>query len=149
TVDIINNTISGNSASDQGGGFAVSLFADTAVLNIYNNIVFGNSGTATHGQDILVDPDADANQTPATVKLFNNDFTEFCFPGNLCDFATLLGGNQAANLSVDPLFVNAAGGDFHLQASSPVIDKGTSTAPSLPSTDFDGNPRIFGPEPDM
>ncbi len=46
------------------------------------------------------------------------------------------------NLTVDPRFVNAAGGDFHLQAGSPAIDAGSSL--NAPNTDFDGNPRPRG-----
>ena len=59
----------------------------------------------------------------------------------------------AGNINADPLFVNAAAGDFHLTAASPCINAGTATAlPSgvtLPTTDFDGRPRVIGSAPDM
>jgi hypothetical protein len=45
----------------------------------------------------------------------------------------------------DPLFINYTGdqtGDYHLQATSPAIDHGTSLG--APSSDFDGNPRPQG-----
>jgi len=43
--------------------------------------------------------------------------------------------------NVDPQFVNAAGGDFHLQPCSPDIDAGGYDNPS-PNVDYDGNPRM-------
>lgn len=46
------------------------------------------------------------------------------------------------NISSDPLFVNPAVGDYHLQVNSPCIDAGTNNALGLPETDFDGSPRI-------
>ena len=42
----------------------------------------------------------------------------------------------------NPLFVNAAANDFHLQSGSPAIDAGTSIG--APTTDFDGNTRPQG-----
>jgi hypothetical protein len=42
-----------------------------------------------------------------------------------------------------PLFVNQAGGDFHLQTNSPCINAGTNT-PAPGAVDFEGNPRISG-----
>ncbi len=49
----------------------------------------------------------------------------------------------------DPLFVDEANGDLHLQVSSPCIDAGDNDAPELPATDLDGDDRkIDGPVPD-
>jgi len=48
---------------------------------------------------------------------------------------------------VNPLFVNAAGGDFHLGANSPCIDRGTTLA--LVVNDMDGVSRPWGPKYDI
>ncbi|MCP4168515.1 MAG: hypothetical protein GY759_21845 [Chloroflexi bacterium] len=42
----------------------------------------------------------------------------------------------------DPLFVNAAGANFHLQKDSPAIDKGSSN--DAPANDIDGHSRPSG-----
>jgi hypothetical protein len=42
----------------------------------------------------------------------------------------------------DPLFVNAAGADFHLQVKSPAIDKAFSI--DAPDNDLDGHSRPYG-----
>ena len=43
----------------------------------------------------------------------------------------------------DPLFVNSAAGDFHLQPGSPCINAGSDMYVTN-STDMDGNPRVAG-----
>jgi len=53
------------------------------------------------------------------------------------------GWTGTGNIDVDPLFVNPANGDFHLQGSSPCIDAGDNSAPDLPLTDIDGEARII------
>src|SRR5262249_27390207 len=62
---------------------------------------------------------------------------------------TQQGFSGTGNITADPLFVNAAAGNYRLQATSPCINKGSAAAPSLPATDFDGAPRILGSAPDM
>ncbi len=47
----------------------------------------------------------------------------------------------------DPRFVNAIGGDFHLNKDSPAIDRGSSVG--APSVDHDGNRRPEGPSADI
>ncbi len=55
--------------------------------------------------------------------------------------ATIAPDSHSGNF--DPLFVNAAAGDLHLQAGSPGIDHGaTSLAAGESSTDLDGRPRL-------
>ena len=43
----------------------------------------------------------------------------------------------------DPLFVNAAAGNFHLQPASPAIDAGNDAV--CPSSDQEGQPRVSVP----
>lgn len=58
-------------------------------------------------------------------------------------------GASGETISQDPLFVDVAGGDFHLQNGSPAINSGrTSTFDGLPQFDIVGNPRWIGPAPD-
>jgi hypothetical protein len=52
----------------------------------------------------------------------------------------------ASPLALDPIFVNAAAGDFHQAATSPTID---AAAGSTVATDFDGQPRVAGLAPDI
>jgi len=47
------------------------------------------------------------------------------------------------DISQDPMFINPSVGDYHLQPDSPCIDVGSNAAPSLPTTDFEGDPRIW------
>jgi hypothetical protein len=54
------------------------------------------------------------------------------------------------NIGEDPLFLNAAGGDFHLSAASPCIDAGNPDFTPDPSvTDIDGQPRLMSCRLDM
>ncbi len=46
------------------------------------------------------------------------------------------------NIDADPLFYDPPYNDFHIQSESPCVDVGDNSAPALPATDIDGQPRI-------
>ena len=145
TVTITNNTFLKNSAYDDGGGVCVISDSDSATLNIYNNILFGNM--ANDGDDLYVYSEG------STVNLYNNDFSgnaDFD-TGQSWDLYITLTDNyhHADNIQKDPQFVDPENGDFHLKSNSPCIDRGNNSAPELPDTDFEGNPRIVGSAPDI
>lgn len=52
---------------------------------------------------------------------------------------------DAAPVTADPLFVNAAGGDFHLQAQSPAIGAGASGVTALVGHDYDATTTVVAP----
>ncbi len=69
--------------------------------------------------------------------------------GTIFEYGAADPGASGGNIPDNPLFVNAAGGDFRLQNGSPAINSGrTSTWAGLPQYDIVGNPRWVGPAPD-
>ena len=146
-VSMVNCTVTGNTAqangpfSYGGGGLSVSQDASTGTtvtVQAYNSIFYGN--TAPAGADIAVQSYGNDSQT-----VISN-----------CDvgIAGVAAGvySPSANLSVDPLFVDSDGGDFRLQPTSPLVNRGTESLPDgleLPSTDLAGKPRTKGTAPDM
>ncbi|HEY3265383.1 MAG TPA: right-handed parallel beta-helix repeat-containing protein [Armatimonadota bacterium] len=74
--------------------------------------------------------------------IFGNGDNTLPFPG-----ATQIGA--AGNISLDPLFVDRAGGDFRLQAGSPCIDAGNDAYIVSTDRDYAGAPRIAGAHVDI
>jgi hypothetical protein len=155
SIIITNNTFYGNTAgtvaNGNGGGGYAFLFANSTILNIYNNIFQDNTANATgdDGDDLYVQSDGNADATGSPVNLSNNDM------GPDAVFSGPQGGKSedlyitdtdnytpANNIQQDPLFVDVGAGDFHLQSGSPCIDAGDNNAPSLPAEDFEGENRI-------
>ncbi len=130
TPALINNTIIGDPSVTLGS--AVYAYGTDSGITFYNNILVGPNGQNA----VYCDP---LNVGYAPVFTNNDAFSN---SGTGLAGACSGQGGQNGNISVDPLFVNAAS-DFHLQPTSLAIDAGTNAAPNLPPTDFGGNPRIL------
>ncbi|MCY2924787.1 MAG: hypothetical protein NT031_05010 [Planctomycetota bacterium] len=131
-LDMINNTLTGNTAAGSGGGVAFQVDGVTEVLHVYNNIIWGNTA-AGNGDD------ASISGTGSRKEFVNNNASGL---SGIWDLFT-------GNMDLAPGFADTANGDYHLTAGSPCVNAGTNTAPQLPATDMDGDPRIAGGTVDM
>jgi hypothetical protein len=131
-LNMINNTVTGNTSPGSGGGVAYVMTGTVELLNIYNNIIWGNSAPVSGG-DVWVS--GTGQQT-----VFDNN-----------DADSIYGVFSIAQNDIDlsPQFFNPIAGDYHTQGASPCKGAGSISAPSLPSTDLDGNPRILNGSVDL
>jgi len=147
---IRNTIIAGNSAAGAGGGLFIRWDSEPLLVHvtiadntaasagaigldnytfptIWNSILWGNGPAATA---LTTDPESGF--------VIRTSDVEGGFPGDGI-------GPDPGNLDLDPLFT----ADYRLQFCSPVIDRASVAAPSLPPLDIDGSPRVQGPAPDM
>jgi len=135
---IVNNTFYNNS-SNYGG--AINLICETNVPVIFNNIFQENE--ATYFDNIYYD----ISGTDSVHLSFNNI--------DLSEVYGLWTGSE--NINVDPLFIDPANGDFHIDPDSPCAAKGTDVLNAYgeecccPVIDFenDSRPLPFSAMPDI
>jgi hypothetical protein len=127
---LLNNTIAANSGAPGSEIFATGFADQVAVLN--NIIIAAPGQTAVYCEGLW-------STTPPTFQ-FNDVYsaTGAAF-GGVC--GNPIGAN--GNVSVDPLFVDASRGNYHLRPDSPCIDAGTNLPPDLPATDLDQETRVL------
>jgi parallel beta-helix repeat protein len=138
---IANNIIVSNSAGKYGGGGIWATNNSSPV--IVSNTVVDNTASGP-GTGIAVDNQFSLNITNCIVwgnGLYNCTAT----------YSDIEGGYTGeGNINTDPLFVDAAGGNLHLQHGSPCINAGNPNyVPGPYETDIDGDPRIIGLRIDM
>jgi hypothetical protein len=120
-------------------------------INVWNNTFYGNA------IGVVIRP-----MLSSTVTWKNN-----IFASNVTTYSNPLGWDPGAvgynlyfgggagpgsnNVISDPVFVNASGGNFSLQAWSPGVSAGDPNSPKnfIGLTDFAGNPRIAGARVDI
>ena len=141
------------------GGYAIESRGGPAL----RNLTAVASGPGSYGLQVR----AQFSSTPAPVvvrsSVFRADGADIWVePSSVATFATpvevshsnfrtvdgTLAAGSGSNQSGDPLFADAAGGDFHPLTGSPLIDAGTSDSASGPS-DLDGRARTLGAAPDI
>jgi len=138
--DIINCTISNNEATIEGGGIRFDAL-NVGDNNIISNSIISNniapSGSQIYGTTINWGEGewGPSNIIRITYRYSNiedNDENDTYYEYNeMVD--------DANNLNVDPYFIDAANGNYHLSDYSPCIGAGTTIG--APTTDLDGNPR--------
>lgn len=133
----VNCLFSANSAASVGG-IANSNYSNAVVTNC---TFAGNSGGAMFNFN---------NSSPVVTNcIFWNGGSEISSMSSsvptvsYCDIQGGYTGVGSDNVDADPLFADADGGDFHLQAGSPCVDTGNNGAvPIGIATDLDGQQRI-------
>jgi len=120
-------------------GAAMKIYQSSPTIT---NCIFCNNrddSNANGGIEVIQSP----STTITNCIVWNNEGGDLIIGDadvNYCcyDFSTPEG---AGNIDTDPMFVDSDNWDFHLQPDSPCIDRGTNNAPSMPDTDFEGDPR--------
>lgn len=134
---VSHSTIAGNGVSGAAsflGGISLGLFnCSSSTYAFIHSVVWGNDGIQLHR--------ISANCAGGTITPV--------VTATRCDLGFSFITFGASNLSVDPLFVDPARGDFHLSAASPCRDAGDPAATNLPLFDMDGTARLVGAAVDL
>ncbi|MDI6704584.1 MAG: right-handed parallel beta-helix repeat-containing protein [bacterium] len=135
--EIVNNTIYNNN----GGG--IWLINGSTKATLFNNIIWAKGSSRCIN--------VDGTSTTGFASDYNDFFTtDTATVGSYkgTDYPTLSDWNKATgqdadSISEDPLFINAEGGNFHIQDTSPCKDAGINTFnfKNAPEKDIDGETR--------
>ena len=130
-----NCLVVGNRAATGGGIYQAWTTNCTVVANYATNTgggIYGDGGLMTYNSIIYYNMAPNISSNSGAAK-FNYCCTRPYYGSDSPDVGT----------TNEPLFVNRAAGDFHLQSNSPCINAGYN-ARVIVTNDLDGNPRIIG-----
>lgn len=144
TVEIINCNFNNNTANSDGGG----------VLNLYTPLVVSNAtfsnNTANTGGGIYI---YSSNTSINNSIIYGNNtgiYVAFGAAPTISNSNIQGGYSGTGNINADPLFADAANGNYHLSCGSPCINAGNNTnVITGVSKDLDGSTRIQGGTVDM
>ena len=132
-VYLYNVLVASNNATGNTGG-GIRLLNGVTFEGAHNTIAHNDAGGTTTGRAI----DIGTSTLTLTNSIVWGHASSINPTGHTVTCSDIQGGYAGAgNLDVDPLFVAPASADFHLQATSPVIDQ-CATGEAL---DFDNEPR--------
>jgi len=153
TIRLTNNTLFRNESNNRGAGGLLTIGGSTGLAQVYNNIIYGNTGANVIGLDLYVENDP-FSDIPAVVNFFNNNITDLTgFPDASAYFAITSSAelNAGNNITGDPLLVDITeiNPDPMQTQNSPTIDKGDDNAPGVPSVDYQLQSRPAGSAVDI
>ena len=158
-----------NNVVYRASSYGIHLWHAATDVTIANNTVFANGSSGMGGGIVIGTGDSPGGVLMKNTKVINNivvknprsGIMQYCYSGQSCigsgnvtannlvygngSAISLKTGSATSTISADPKFVsyNPAGtGDYRLQASSPAVNKGTSS--SAPTTDILGTARPKG-----
>jgi hypothetical protein len=158
----------------RASSFGIHLWHAGNAVKIVNNTVFANGSSTMGGGIVIGAGDAPGGIVVDNTVIANNivvhnprgSITEYCYAGQACigpnnkvvnnlvfangNGISLRVGTHTGTITLDPQFVNYqanGSGNYHLLATSPAIDKASSTY--APSVDLDGAPRPYGAAADV
>ena len=132
---VVNNTI----LVASNGRWAINIQNASTGTHLYNNIL-GNAHPSRGSIDIAADalPGFVSNNN-VMLDRFTTDDSNTILQLAGWQAAT---GQDAASSVADPMFVSPGADDYHVQAASPAVDKGTAT--EAPASDLEGTARPQG-----
>lgn len=142
---------------DNGGnGLEMKVAGSSSDLDsVYNNTIYGNEGDGFFWNPVNVGTKVLNNENNISHDNEGYEFNAISSSGSTinagynCNGGGSYGGIWVANkgngnVESDPLFIDAASGNYNLSPDSPAINAGTSTLfITSTSTDFEGN-KIYG-----
>ena len=137
--------ISGNTATDRAGGANGGRLYNCTVVDNYSDLEGGGVWASSSSSTLLKNCILWGNTATTNVSDVGNIASAKVIL-NSC--ASELMNGVGGNISMDPLFVDAAGGDYRLLSNSPCINWGNNAFVDGP-LDLDGNTRIIEGHVDM
>ena len=147
---IVNNTFYNNATLADAWGSELYIQFDTRNNVIKNNIFYANNNTPY----ILSWSKVMTNNVMDNNLFFNTGSAGGNWQWKNVNYTTFASYQAATGNDVNginhsnPLFVNAAAGDLHIQSGSPAINTG-QTLSEAGSWDIDGQPRVQGSSIDL
>jgi cysteine-rich repeat protein len=145
SFQIVNNIIVKNGAPGTSfrGGVSLSAAGYTPALLANNTIAYNMSKSGTFISGVRC---VEALEIHNNIIWMNNssDVSTLCIPW-YSDISSATWDGIQGNINLPPLFVDAPGGDYHIQTTSPCVDTGDPAGiPVAPNTDIDGDTRPLG-----
>ncbi len=117
---VANNTAVGIHLATAGAGFSGTVVHNNTIYNSTKGLLLNYAYNAIFYNNII------ANNSMSGIEMSTENFSNYrdynCSFGNGDDFVRATAG--ANSITTDPLFMDAANGDFRLKANSPCINTG-------------------------